>query len=56
MLSLTLLTSSCAATFGTPGHQTYRQRKTDKAVGLTIVTVGAIIIGLVVANNYNPGR
>ena len=53
LLSCTLVFNSCASAFGKPGNRTERQQKTDKAVGITVVTIGAIIIGLVVANNYD---
>jgi hypothetical protein len=53
---LLALTMSCASTFGTPGNQTPKQRKTDKIVGKTILVTGAIIIALVVANNYDTDK
>ena len=52
-LCVALLFTSCASTFGAPGNQSNRQRKNDKIVGTTIVVVGAVVIGMVVVNNYD---
>lgn len=47
-----LLFNSCAATFGTPGNQSAKQRKTDKTVSKIIL--GTLIVsGIILVASEN---